>query len=574
VDKKAKALRIARKARGRYADGGFAAFGTQSPAEEGEDPAPVYRGIGKAVEHAVTLPYRYVKSMVDAGKTQPGSEEAHQAYGDVGATTGEMGMSMIGPKGGSPSTAGVFVGPYGAVALRNAAKESGNVAAEAALTHPVVGKIVSEEAAQTGMPADLLRHRGIVEQERRDDLARVALEAGKPDGPIWHGSGWERTTEGSPVKEIVDTGAKLLPIPGTDKFRLEHPAGDFHKAYDIPPISFDPNMKAGQHGYTAMRMYPDGRAVPDYIVLAGKPTQANVKQKVSTALHEVQHFIDSREGRVFGDPKANSRTLDDPLFRQEYFPGQTNLPFQEGANKSVEKMMKDPKKAGKILGASKDQMAQSNALFQTYLNNVGETRARNVQDRRLHSYKYLEKPEFTEDVSRGLQWKAGGGSVSNFNPERANAFGLSKQGLIKSSVPGRTDKLNMDVPSGSYVIPADVVSARGQGNTAAGASIMDKMFNHGPYGMGIQRSKAPRIGNRMTSLGKRNKRGFAEGGDTGQPTPIVAAGGEYVVHPETVASLGNGDINLGHDILDAFVKNTRAQHISTLKGLKPPKGSS
>ncbi len=170
--------------------------------------------------------------------------------------------------------------------------------------------------------------------------------------------------------------------------------------------------------------------------------------------------------------------------------------------------------------------------------------------------------------------KAGGGSVGNFNPERANAFGIAKQGMIKSSVPGRTDKLNLDVPSGSYIIPADIVSARGQGNSAAGASIMDKMFNRGPYGMGVSRSKGPRIGSRQTSLGRMNKRGFADGGNTGVPTPIVAAGGEYVVHPETVANLGNGDINLGHDILDAFVKHTREQHISTLKGLKPPKGSS
>jgi hypothetical protein len=314
--------------------------------------------------------------------------------------------------------------------------------------------------------------------------------------------------------------------------------------------------------------------VPLNIVLGGKPTEANVKSKVSTALHEMQHFIDAREGRVAGDASPK-RPIDDPLFNQEYFPGKTGLPFQERSNKAMERAIKeDPKMAAQYARASKDKIAQSNAQFETYLNNIGETRARNVQDRRLHSFKYLEKPEFTEDVSRGLQWKAGGGSVGNFNPERASAFGLAKQGMIKSSVPGRTDKLNLDVPSGSYIIPADVVSARGQGNSDAGASIMDKMFNKGPYGMGISRSKGPRIGARMTSLGKMNKRGFAGGGPTGLPTPIVAAGGEYVVHPDTVANLGNGDMDLGHDILDAFVKHTREQHISTLKGLAPPKGSS
>src|SRR6266446_3137571 len=164
--------------------------------------------------------------------------------------------------------------------------------------------------------------------------------------------------------------------------------------------------------------------------------------------------------------------------------------------------------------------------------------------------------------------KAGGGKVGNFDPERGAAIGLSRQGMIRSAVPGRTDKLNLNVPSGSYIIPADIPSALGQGNSTAGGAILDKMFNKGPYGMNLGRGKGgSRIGKRKSSLG------FAKGGEVGQPTPIVAAGGEYTIHPETVANLGNGDMELGHSILDSFVKQIRAKHISTLKGLKPPKGS-
>lgn len=175
--------------------------------------------------------------------------------------------------------------------------------------------------------------------------------------------------------------------------------------------------------------------------------------------------------------------------------------------------------------------------------------------------------------------KASGGSVSHFDPERSSAYGLARQGMIKSSVPGRTDKINMNVPGGSYVIPADIVSALGEGNSMAGSNILSKMFasnpygaNKGPYGMNLPRAKAgtARIGTRKSSLTKIRK--FAEGGSA-NPAPIVVAGGEYTILPETVAHLGGGDIDLGHDILDSFIKQVREKNIQTLKGLKPPKGS-
>jgi hypothetical protein len=53
--------------------------------------------------------------------------------------------------------------------------------------------------------------------------------------------------------------------------------------------------------------------------------------------------------------------------------------------------------------------------------------------------------------------------------------------------------------------------------------------------------------------------------------PIIAAGGEHVYSPEEVARFGNGDVDLGHDVLDEFVKQYRAQHIKTLKKLPGPK---
>jgi len=49
-------------------------------------------------------------------------------------------------------------------------------------------------------------------------------------------------------------------------------------------------------------------------------------------------------------------------------------------------------------------------------------------------------------------------------------------GPINSLVAGRTDHLPINVPSGAYVIPADIVSALGEGNTVAGFRVLNDMF--------------------------------------------------------------------------------------------------
>lgn len=122
-------------------------------------------------------------------------------------------------------------------------------------------------------------------------------------------------------------------------------------------------------------------------------------------------------------------------------------------------------------------------------------------------------------------------------------------GPIHSPVAGRTDHLPMHVPSGSYVIPADIISAMGEGNTMAGFKIMNSIVDQ--YG-GLPKA-------------------YAAGGYTGENVPIVAAGGEYVIAPETVTAMGDGDMDHGHKELDAFVKKMRAKTIKTLKGLPGPK---
>jgi hypothetical protein len=123
----------------------------------------------------------------------------------------------------------------------------------------------------------------------------------------------------------------------------------------------------------------------------------------------------------------------------------------------------------------------------------------------------------------------------------------------------------MSVPRNSYVIPADITSGLGQGNTAAGMKVLGAMFpKSGPYG-----SPAAAM-HRGTGIPRppRADGGAAEGGD--QDVPIYAAGGEFVVHPDDVADTGGGNHKHGHASLDAWVKAERAELIKTLRNLPGP----
>jgi hypothetical protein len=221
--------------------------------------------------------------------------------------------------------------------------------------------------------------------------------------------------------------------------------------------------------------------------------------------------------------------------------------------------------------------------------------------------------------------KAFGGPNIESMIMHGSAYGLRREGMINSAVPGRTDKLPMNVRSGSYILPADIPSALGQGNSAAGGQILQKMFSSGPYGLPLQkgggRPNMPRLGLKPQSP---NMPKFAEGGTTPNPplqitpqiaarfqrrvqnadtddalksvvndaskygvdwshmlnkakggetghVPIIAAGGEYIIHPDVVQDVGHGSISAGHRVLDKFVVNTRKKYAETLKKLPGPK---
>lgn len=144
--------------------------------------------------------------------------------------------------------------------------------------------------------------------------------------------------------------------------------------------------------------------------------------------------------------------------------------------------------------------------------------------------------------------------------ERGAMYHLNRmaQGFAKSSVPGRTDKLNLDVGPGSYILPADTISHLGQNNSLAGAKVANRLF--GKRGTNLGLKGRPRMG-----------RMFMASGGQSDSVPIRAAGGEYVLDPEQVRGVGGGDLDRGHAVLDQFVMNIRKHHIKTLKGLPKPK---
>ena len=148
-------------------------------------------------------------------------------------------------------------------------------------------------------------------------------------------------------------------------------------------------------------------------------------------------------------------------------------------------------------------------------------------------------------------------------------------GLINSPVGGRSDHLPINVPGGSYVIPADVVSGMGQGNTMAGAHAFDSMIHSGPFGTKLP---MPKIGGTLPKPPAAPKmvaaQHFSRGGRTNKGhIPIIVAGGERIVSPEEVAQLSGGDVKKGHQMLDDFVVACRKHVLKHTAKLPGPVGA-
>lgn len=199
---------------------------------------------------------------------------------------------------------------------------------------------------------------------------------------------------------------------------------------------------------------------------------------------------------------------------------------------------------------------------------------------------------FEKQGPNPLTWspgKAEGGAIDSAARIAGEKSTPCHVGLITMAVGGRTDHIPMNVLEGSYVLPADIVSGLGEGNTLAGSKIIENMFKSGPFGVSYPdaRFTAPKYpetpsyaGFNLADMIKVNpmptgEKEKAGGGSVSarnlKPIPIVAAGGEYVIDPDTVRKLGGGSIDKGHEFLDHFVKGARKELVKTLQKLPGPK---
>lgn len=154
---------------------------------------------------------------------------------------------------------------------------------------------------------------------------------------------------------------------------------------------------------------------------------------------------------------------------------------------------------------------------------------------------------------------AGGGDVRGRSRQRRGDLKVDRSGALQSTIPGRTDHIPMTAPTGSYVVPADVVSGLGEGNSLAGAKIMAEMLKGGPWGPDTSAQMPTGPASPM-----------ARGGKT-KPVPILAAGGEYVISPQDVRRIGGGNERRGHQVLDKWVVSERGKIVKKMKSLPGPK---
>ena len=158
-------------------------------------------------------------------------------------------------------------------------------------------------------------------------------------------------------------------------------------------------------------------------------------------------------------------------------------------------------------------------------------------------------------------------------------------GFLHGSTLGRADQISTSAPGGSYIVPADVVSGLGEGNSLAGASVIDKMLHSGPHGISMPRMERGPGPPRPPSARMPSDMGFKRAGGvprgaTGSRTPVKLSHGEYEIGPDDVHRIGRrflirsgqyGDpLHTGHKILDAWVIQERKKNIGKLKKLPPP----
>lgn len=159
-------------------------------------------------------------------------------------------------------------------------------------------------------------------------------------------------------------------------------------------------------------------------------------------------------------------------------------------------------------------------------------------------------------LERGGRVGYASGGLAEAGPQGRMAVRRGPAGLIHSATAGRADLVPARLRRGSYIIPADVVSGLGEGNTLAGAKML-----HASLPEAAAMAAAGPVAHAAGGLA----------GEDPDELEVRLSGGEYQVAPDQVLALGRGDVQAGAKALDELVHAVRAKARRALDTMPPPK---
>jgi hypothetical protein len=197
--------------------------------------------------------------------------------------------------------------------------------------------------------------------------------------------------------------------------------------------------------------------------------------------------------------------------------------------------------------------------------------------------------EFNQsDKSTGILRKHAGGGLAHMalggfssadmpswtREEARQDISMPRGGFVNSGVGGRTDRLPIAVAADSFIMPADVVSGVGQGNSLAGARYLSQALKVGPWGISLPahtRGAGPPHPPGVPGAVTHELFGYDDGGRPHKTASVLLAGGEMAIPPDRVKEIGDGDMAEGHRRMREMVSRIRKFSIERQKALPPPK---
>ena len=271
---------------------------------------------------------------------------------------------------------------------------------------------------------------------------------------------------------------------------------------------------------------------------------AAVRGAISVPMMLAQKYA----GKLIGPSKADINATKD-MVRREATPEPTAAELAIAREKlyGPAPANREAQYQSDIARSEAARLAELAKIEKELADEVGGKLTMGVPPRNASSHEYQRGADEFWSMAKPERMPASGGRVQTAldTAKKYATGGAVHVGPVIGATGGRADELPISVPSGSFVVPADVVSSLGEGNTTAGMENLRKRYPNS--------SGAP---------------GRASGGAA--PVPIKISDGEFVISPEDVAAEGGGDISKGHQTLDALMIKLRKHHIKTLAALPPP----